>query len=275
MDQLLTNPAFQSSIIPFTAAIISLLILRPLGGFWSGLALVIGFYAAVYFITGFQFIPFTSHTRKIFALGIAATVLGLILDNLQLSKKKQLGLLTIACITALLWTVWPSLSRKEGIDLVLFAITAPIYTAWLVFTIENKRLSQPGLLAILFSLSVGTSVSALLGATALHGQLAGAIAASAGAFVLLTLLNRQTPLGSCFTFPISLLLGLIGSAAVVYASLPWYILLILGSVTLLPGLHTPPGLSRVKTFLVFLTLSMLIVLVAIGLTWQSEGAPPI
>lgn len=275
MDQLLTNPAFQSSIIPFTAALVSLLILRPAGGYWSGLALLVGFYAAVHFIVGLQFLPFISHTRKIFALGIAAAVIGMIIDFFPVPRKYHLGILAVASISAVLWIIWPNLMRKEGFDMVIFVILAPLYVTWLVITSENKRLVQPGLLAVLFSLAVGTSISALLGATALHGQLAGAIAAASGAFVLLGLLNQNTTLGTSFTFPLSLLLGLIGTAAVIYASLPWYILAILGSVMLLPGVPIPAKLGRVKTLLVMLALSLLIVMVAIGLTWQSEGAPPI
>lgn len=274
MDQILTNPAIQSSIIPFAAALLSLLILRSFGWFWAGLALVIGFFAAVHFITGFQLTPLNS-TRKIIALGMGAAVLGLILDRFPIPRKTLLGLLVSISVAAVLWVVWPILSRKEGLDILMYALPAPLYVAWLVVSFENNRLAQPSIYAGVFSIATGTSLCALFGASALLGQFGGALAAASGAFVLLNLLNKNTPIGTSFTLPASLLSGLIGVAATVYAKLPWYSLVMLGTIPLLLNLHIPPGLSRVKKLLVLLALTMAVAMVALGLTWQSQGAPPI
>ena len=73
MNELLTNPAFQSGVAPFfVALIISAVLQRTMGWFWAGFGLIAAFLVNVFFTTGFEMTPLTS-TRKIVLLGIVCT----------------------------------------------------------------------------------------------------------------------------------------------------------------------------------------------------------
>ena len=274
VNNLLNNPLLQSGIIPFVTTLVSLLILRTFGWFWAGLAFAIGFYTAVYLTTGFQITPLNS-TRKIILLGAIAVIIGSVLDTRPIPKRFLLSLLTGLAIAAVTWLLWPILSRREGLELITLALSAPVYVAWLCISLENNRLNQPSIFAGVFSIGFATSLCALLGASALLGQLAGSISAATGAYVLLNLLNKNTRIGVSFTFPIAMLCGLIGIVAVVYNDLPWFSLIPIALVPLLNNLPFPPTLSKQKILLVMLVCSLALAAIAIGLSWYIVGPPPI
>jgi hypothetical protein len=274
MNELLNNPAIQSGILPFAIALISLLILRPLGWYWACLALMIAFYCGVYFMVGFQFTPLTS-TRKIYLLGFAATALGLILDIFPVARRYVITLVAVLGAASALWVLWPFLSRKEGMDLWLGGIGALVYLGWLTALVERNRLAQPAIYAGVFAIGIGTGLSALLGASALLGQLGSSIGAATGAFILLSLFRKDTPTGTSFTFPAALLSGLIGISAVAYAQLPWYSLIMIAAIPVLLNLPLPSTLSKPKQLLIMCALTLALAIAAIGATWQVTGAPPI
>ena len=274
MDDLFANPVIQSGIIPFTTALVSLLVLLRFGWFWAGLAFAIGFYTAVYFTTGFQITPFNS-TRKIIFLGAIAVVVGCLLDMLPLAKKYVLTLLASLSIAAVLWILWPILSRREGMELITIGLSASAYVVWMCTSLENYRLTQPSIYASVFSIGIATSICTLLGASTLLGQLSGSIGAATAAFVLLNLLNKNTPVGISFTFPIAILAGLIGITGVIYADLPWFSLIPIALIPPLMSLKFAPSLSGQKKLLIMLACTMTLAAIAIGITWYIAGPPPI
>ena len=274
MSALLQNPAIQSGILPFIVALLSLIILRPLGWYWACLALVIAFYCGVYFVVGFQITPLTS-TRKIILLGMVATILGLILDTLPINRRNLIILITVLSAGASLWLLWPILSRKEGMMLWLTVIGALTYVPLMTALVERNRLAQPAIYAGIFAMGIGTGLSALLGASALLGQLGSSIGAATGAFILLALVNKPVPAGTTFTFPAALLCGLIGVSAVAYAQLPWYSLLMITAIPLILNIPLPPKLSKPKQLLIMCALTMALAIAAIGMTWQVAGPPPL
>lgn len=273
MDELINNPVFQSAVLPFVVSLAMAVILRPHGWFWAGLAAVAGFTATVYLLTDFQFFPLRSH-RKILLAGGGAIVLGLLLDLLPWRRIAP-GLLFVAGVGAALWLVWPRFRSFDGWQWWALAIAAPAYVGWLVAASEGLRHKALQADCLVFALALGTGLSALLGATALYGQLASAMAAAVGARLLLHALGRPVAAGSVMLVPLVAVAALLGLGAVVYAKLPWYSLLVLA---LIPALARVP-LSASMPRLLHLTLSLLIVLVpaalAIFLTWQEAGAPPI
>ena len=77
MSDLLSNPAVQGGVAPFVAGLIVTVLL---GRFrLGGLAVAAAFATAVYFIAGFNFTPLSA-TRKIILLGLAAPVVGIVVD---------------------------------------------------------------------------------------------------------------------------------------------------------------------------------------------------
>lgn len=274
MSSLLDNPAIQSGILPFIIALVALFILRPLGWYWAGLALVIAFYCGVYLVVGFQFSPLTS-TRKLFLVGMLATVLGLILDAVSIKRRHVIILLAVLAVTSSLWLLWPVLSRMEGLAFWSTALGAMLYTAWMTALVERHRLEQPAIYAGIFAIAIGTGLSALLGASALLGQLGSSIGAASGAFILLALFNKSIPTGISFTFPAAILCALIGIAAVAYAQLPWYSLVMIAVIPLMLNISLPHGLSKPMQLLIMCALTMVFSIAAIGMTWQVSGPPPL
>src|SRR3569832_1130935 len=106
MKEWLANPAVQAGIAPFVAAQVSAAILRRVGWYWAGAAVVLGFGVAVYLSTGSQFQPWTS-TRKIVAVLLAAAVLGLLCDLLPALRGWRIPVCFIASAGAVLWVVCP------------------------------------------------------------------------------------------------------------------------------------------------------------------------
>lgn len=274
MPALIENPAIQSGIIPFVIALFALLVLRPLKGYWAGLALVIAFYSGVYLVVGFQFTPLTS-TRKLFLVGIGATVLGLILDNVKLDRRYTIALLGILASLSALWLIWPVISRKEGLAMWSMALSAIVYAAWITVLVERNRTVQPAIFAGIFAIAIGTGISALLGASALLGQLGGSLGAATGAFILMALINKPVACGISFTLPAAILCALIGISAVTYAQLPWYSLLMIASIPLIVNIPLPPSTSIPKQLLLMCALTMALAIAAIGMTWQVSGPPPL
>ncbi len=239
LDAWLNNPLFQSAIAPFTIAFVVALLLRPLGGWVAGLGFAAAFYTAVYMIVGFQFMPLTS-TRKLLLAGLGAVAIGLLIELLpRFVDKVRPWLLGAAAAGAALWMIWPMVLRREGMELWLLAIPATAYAAWLVGGVDTLRDKPVATIVACLALGIGTGVSALLGSSALLGQLGGAVAAAVGAYTLVFLIRGEFAPRGGFSVPIPLLCALIGIASVVFARLPWYSLLPLVLVPVLAHLPVP------------------------------------
>lgn len=273
MDDLLNNPLFQSAVLPFVVSLVVALILRPHGWFWAGLSAVAGFAATVYLLTDFQFFPLRSH-RKILLLGTAAIVLGLLLDILPWRRIAP-GLLFVTGVAAALWLVWPLFRSYDGWQWWALAIAAPAYVGWLLASSESLRQQSLQADCVVFALALGTGLSALLGATALYGQLAAAIAAAVGPRLLLHVLGKPVAAGSVMIVPLVAVSALLGLGAVVYSKLPWYSLLVLALIPALARVPIPASMPRLLQTVVSVLIISVPAALAIFLTWQETGAPPI
>ena len=273
MNDLLNNPLFQSALLPFLVSLVALFVLRPLGWFWAGLAGVIGFAATVYLLTDFQFFPLRSD-RKILLLGTGGILLGLLLDLLPWRRIVP-WILFIAAVGAALWLVWPRFRFVEGGEFWSLALAGPAYVAWLLLASEGLRNKPVQADSAVFALALGTGLSALLGATALYGQLAAAIAAAIGPRLLFQAAGKPVAAGSIMLVPLVAVIALLGLGAVVYAKLPWYSLTLLALIPALIWVPLPANLPR----LLHMAFTVMIALVPAGLaiffTWRETGAPPI
>src|SRR5262249_27614771 len=79
VEEFFNHPAVQGGVAPFVVGLIVAALLSRLR--LGGLALAAAFFTAVYFVAGFGFSPLTA-TRKIFLAGLAAPVLGVVVDFL-------------------------------------------------------------------------------------------------------------------------------------------------------------------------------------------------
>ena len=271
MEELTTNPLFQSGVLPFVVALVGALALHPLGWRWAGLAFILAFGAAVHFIIGFQITPFTS-TRKIIALTGAAVILGLAFDALANTYQRYIPMVVALLATgAVTWLIWPVVKRLDGQEYLIMLSASIAYGVWLITWSESLRTKSNRAATTALALGIGTSISAVLGASALLGQLGGTLAAAAGAFVLLIAVNKPAALGSSFILPAALASTLISLAAVIYAGLNAYALIPLALIPLFARIPVKqewhPTLKLILLNLYTLPLSA----TAIYITWQTAG----
>jgi len=274
MNQLLANPAFQSGVVPFIVALVAALLLRPLGPAVAGIGFPVAYYVSAYLVTGLQFMPLTS-TRKMLLVGLAAAALGLVLDWISPRKRSVPLLLAVLGAAAVLWMIWPVIVRKEGAELWSTTAASLVYAGWLIGTVHGLRGRPDGAAVAALALGLGTGISALLGASALLGQLGIAVGAAAGAYVLLDLSRWPIPTGSSFILPAVTLGAMVGVAAVVYARLPWYSLLPLAALPLLMRIPLPSNFSGRRRVLALCAIAVPAAALAMFLTWRVTGAPPL
>lgn len=268
MTDLLSNPAIQSGIIPLIVAIVVAVILKRFEGYWSGLSFAVAYYLSVYLAVGFQFYPFTS-TRKILIVGLVAILLGLIIDAKKIKTKQlYITLLTLG-IGSALWVIWPILLRQQGIMILTMSLPALGYVAWLTLGTNQLRNHGDRTAMVALALGLGTGISAILGASALVGQLGIAIGAIAGAILLLSLFKQNVKLGSTFALPVGLLSGLLGMGAVIYASLPWYCLIPLAATPLTSYIQLPNNLTKIKSLFILAAITLPFPVISIALAWFS------
>lgn len=275
MNEFLSQPALQSSLIPFCVALAMAASLLAGAKRWSGLAVVAGFYAAVYLIAGFEFAPLTS-TRKILLLGIAALLAGIALDALRANARVGAGALFWLGGAALLWVVWPVVQREELRGAVALGGMGVIYAVG-VMSLTSELAAKPRHAGVaLLTLSLGTGGAALMGASALIGQLGLALGAATGAWLLLAMWKPTLGAGNVLTLPVGFLNALLGYGAFVYARLPWFALLPLVLIPLLVRFIAPAEAVaswRQTLWLVLFTAPLAVL--AVFLAWWVEGAPPL
>ena len=146
------------------------------------------------------------------------------------------------------------------------------FAAWLVAWAEALRGQANRAASAAFALGLGISISAVLGASALLGQLSGTMAAAAAAFLLLLILKQPVNLGSSFSFPMALLAALIGVSAMTYSGLTWYSLIPLTLIPLASRIpvreNWHPSLKTIITTLYPLPLAA----ISIYITWQLDAS---
>lgn len=75
--------------------------------------------------------------------------------------------------------------------------------------------------------------------------------------------------------PLVTVCALLGLGAVVYAKLPWYSLLLLALIPALVRVPLPTSLPRLLHMAFTVVIALVPAALAIFLTWQEAGAPPI
>lgn len=297
MQELLAHPAIQGGIAPFIVASGILLLFRRMGNISFGFAIIGGFLTAVMLTTGLSLQPLTS-TRKIILVSLCLPFLLLLMEMLlrQLSINNTRWLTTISAVLpsillvmAIIWVIWPVLTRQETSEAWLLAVKMGLYagviSAIFLGIARSKRPEKTivqGVSTIM--LALGTAITSMIAASALYAQLAFSIAASViavmGGLMLVSLLKMSLAgvkdsvagLGTFGLFAAAVPVALIGAAATVYAQLPEWVLFCLVAVPLFacwPMRRVAQPWMRV-TFTSL--LAFLPVIPAIWLAWRAAGA---
>jgi hypothetical protein len=271
MNDILNHPAVQGGIAPFVAALIVALALGRMR--LAGLAVLAGFLAAVYLVSGISFTPLTA-TRKIVLIALASPLVGALMDFAF--KPTRLGI-SIAALTsgaAALWVFWPVLNQKEMAQAVLLGAIAALLAIWLV-GFSLSALADHPLRAGAAGLGLGIAAggSALLGASAVYGSYGTALAAAAGAFLLPQMISgRTTAAGATFILPICLGSALLAVGATILAQSPWYVPPLLALIPLAARLPAPqkPWAQAIATSAYTLTVAA----IPLALAWQATRGTP-
>lgn len=234
MQQLLARPEFQSAIIPFTAALLVALALHKLNaraGLW---ALLVAFVVAAGLINGLTLTPLTG-TRKIILLVVASLAAAASLPKILPGQNLQRSANSLVLALGLLWVFWAVVARMPTDAILFFLVGASALVLVLQAGFERIVSNPAQLQAAGLSLLLGVGLSATAAASALLGQLGLALAAGCGgaflAWVIVGGASGATGLRQPITtLPFVLAPVLLGLAAVLFASLPWYALIPLAAI---------------------------------------------
>lgn len=272
MSAWLNHPLAQSGVVPFIVAFVIAWLLRPHNDLLAGLGFAIASAIAVYLIAGFHWAPLTS-TRKIILASGAAFIVGLVMELFIHYRPTRLWLLALGGAGAALWLIWPLAMRKSGYDLWVLIIPAMAYSGWLVAGLDGLNEKPINLVVASFALSTATAIAALFGASALLGQLGGAVAAAIAAYVLVFVISGEFQPRAVLSAPATTAIALLGIAAMTYARLPWTALVALACVPALGRLPVPKGWGALQRILLVAVYTFPAGVAAVWLTWRVTGSP--
>jgi len=266
----LDHPAIQSGIAPFLCALIVAGLLYRFNTL-AGLAIISGFAISVLLSTGFSFSPLTS-TRKILLLVLFSPVLGLLFNYYFRYSKTWLNVFYLLGAGAMLWVLWPVLSRNP-VDMIMPVVAYMIYAGWMVGIFVRLSETTPiASGAASTAVGFGVGLTALIGASALLGQIGLSLGAAGAAYLLVQmLLKKDTEAGYIGTLTSGFIAALVLPAAVVYAKVPWIVLPIIAVVPVIAFYPFEDEDTIWKNTITLLAVMALPVGYAIYLTVKSAG----
>jgi hypothetical protein len=271
MNDLLANPAVQAAAAPFVLALVLAAGLHRTR--LLVLAIAAAFVLAVGLTVGFSFEPLTA-TRKLVLAAIGAAIVATTLEIAGVSPSARLNaILAAAGAATSVWIAWRVLQQQDAPRLGIWAAGTAGYTALLIAS--GLRVGTDTIRACATSLVLGLTVAglALLGASALLTQFGIAIAAGAGAALLIQMVtSRRAPSGWTLALPASVVVAGIGVLSVLTGQLPWF--------CLVPMLAIPWATRLVRTdgrplwLISFLTALVAAVpmLLAVAIAWFTAAA---
>lgn len=244
MEDLLNNPAVQSAVVPLIIVVIWIFLLRNRKPVWVGFVGILGFLATVGLVTGYEMIPLTS-SRKIVLIAVFSALLGFLIDYLRehinIKPLQVLATLVVFALLALLWVLWPIITRGDAgwSMLPLF-----IYVAWTVAVLQLMQNNTIKLGVSLISLGLGTAIVCILAASALYGQLATPFSVAVGVwfvYYLVGISGDKLPL--VLYLPAGLIPAILAAGSTVFASMTPLTLLFLGMIPVAVALPLKANLN--------------------------------
>lgn len=237
MDELLNNPAVQSSVAPFLAGLLAAGLLFPLR--LGGLAAAAGLFATVYLVGDFTLESLDSK-RKLVLVALAAPLLGVLADLAFKPTRATGPVLGAVFAVAGGWVFFNLLKQKSGADLALHGAGLAAFMVWTVSFCVALRADPLRAGAAGLGLGLGAGVGAVLGASALLGQYGMGMGAGCGAFLLINMIlgPRALP-GTTLTLTVGVAASLVAAGAMLTGKLPWYALPALAMIPVLVRLPLP------------------------------------
>lgn len=271
MDELLQDPAIRSGILPLVIAVVSGVLLRPLGWYAVGFGFIAALVVEVGLLVGFDIVPPKANTHRVVLLGLVAAGLGVLRDAMPGRSTWWKWSMTVAGVIGVVWVIYPVILRADTVGRATLAGGVAVFVAGIFLAAERLRHIAIIPAVTLTWLGLGTGGAALLGATALYGELGIAVGAAAGGIALVAMLGTIPSMGSMMLYPGLWFCSAAGIAAAVYSNLPWYSLVPLVLIPWVGTIPVPVGWSpRHKAVLLSVPMIVLAAL-AVFLTWYSAG----
>ncbi len=199
------NPAFQSAVLPFLLAAAAAGLIRLAGGggrgaLLAGAAVGLALLAAYVAVLGTPPLPPRSSGQKLFYVAAAGLVLGIVLD-LGRVRGRGLALVLLAFVAAAsVWVGWPAWNRLAAApDTWMPAVTLLLLllAAW-----SLARAAANGIAAAVMLLvaAAGLAIVALTANSASLSQIAGALAAAVGGFLVWNWPTARFPVAGALLF---------------------------------------------------------------------------
>lgn len=238
----LSNPIVQTAVVPLIVSFVAVGLLRVAGGAERGrliaaLAVGLGLLVAYWVIFGIPSFPPTGATRKMFYLIAAAALIGLVADVVRVPVLASRLLTVLAGIAAIAWIggdkalgdPWPA-----GVVVLCLLVVLAI-AGWHLVD-KSEQPTEPGVPLLVVAL--GLTIIAFLGNTASSAQLAGAIAAALGGFLIWNWPKPRFALGAGGLLPTLALLAALATQLALFTKIEAYVLIPLG-LGLFTGLAIP------------------------------------
>jgi len=264
MESLLEHPAAQAGLAPLVAALIVALALRGSRAAW--LAVTAAYVTMVSLTTGFLFVPLSA-SRKVALLVLLAPAGGLLLDWLG-ARRRTVAVVSAVAAALSVWTFASVLAQRESAAALGAGLGIAVFAGVLVWLVLRLRDDGPALAAAGMGLGLAVGVSALLSASIGYFMSGLALAAGAGALLLVQAL-RAVPISGGFVGALTLgvAAALFGGASTMLAQLPGYALPLFWLVPLAVSLPIAARAGGAS--------SMRIRSAALGLVAVAAGAAPV
>ena len=271
MEELLAHPAFQAALAPFLAALAVAALLRQTR--LPGLAVVAAFAVVIALTVGFSLEPLTA-MRKLILVGLGTAVLVLLIElsGIKPTLAVRIVLAAVAAAAAV-WVLWRVLLQLDAAKALLYGTGAATYLA--VGLDGAVRVGGEGNRGAVTALVSGLVAGALsvLGASAILGQVGIAVAAGAGAVLLVQLLARNAaPPAWTVAVPATLISGVVGLLAVFTGSLPWFALVPVLGIPWATRLATEDRHSKWRAAALAALAACVPGAIAVTLAWFTAGA---
>lgn len=182
MTELLHDPFIQSSVLPLALSLLAVGVLHRLWRPLAAAAVGVVFLAVFALVVGVPALPPPSSMGKLFWAAAAGLLLGAGLDAAGVKGRSGAAVLALWLVAALVWIALPALDGLAAA--VTLAVLVAGGAAFLFGTVPAGKGGPVGGAALLLSLALAVGGAALIGSSASIAQMALALAAAAGGFLL-------------------------------------------------------------------------------------------
>lgn len=263
---LLGHPLTRTFILPLVVALLAGGLLLAIGARRVAvLGIVLGFLAAYVAIRGVPAFPPGSAEHRLVYLVLGGGVLGALFDGLRPGRAVQWWLIGCAALVGVGWIAWPRVVGASA-PVVIMAAGAVAWSMVILGRLEAA--GERGTVApvMLLVAALGMAPLALDGASAAFAQLAGALAAAAGGFMLWNWPTPRMPFGRAGVLGGENALVLLGVSLAFHTSASVPALVMLGGVFFADAVaeRVPVGRGLVQRLLAPVVLALVALVPAVA-----------